>query len=216
MPSSASLLTFFAAATVLLLIPGPAVLYIVARSASQGRRAGLVSVAAVHTGTLVHVVAAVLGLSALIVASATAFSAVKLAGAAYLIWLGVRALVEYRRTPDQLAEATIEQRSMRRIFGDGVVLNILNPKTAVFFLAFVPQFVNIDAGNATVQLLVLSSLFIGFGLITDGAYAIAGGWIGSRMSASPTLARRKDLAAGSAYISLGLVTAIAGTGSRKL
>ncbi|MEZ5246969.1 MAG: LysE family translocator [Acidimicrobiales bacterium] len=208
MPDATTALVFSGAALALLLIPGPAVLYIVARSASQGRRAGLVSVIGIHVGTLVHIAAAVLGLSALIVASATAFTVIKLAGAAYLVYLGITTLRHRRMLVDATPESL--HRSPRRVFTDGVVLNILNPKTAVFFLAFVPQFVDVDAGNTTAQVIALGLLFIALGLVTDGAYALAGSWIGSRLRRSPRLARRSETTAGVVYLSLGLTTALAG------
>jgi threonine/homoserine/homoserine lactone efflux protein len=210
MPSTAALLLFSASALVLLLVPGPAVLYIVARSASDGRRAGLVSVLGIHTGTLVHVAGALVGLSALIVASAVAFSAVKLAGAVYLVVLGVQALRSARHTSRDLAAELPGHRSLRRIYTDGVVVNILNPKTAVFFLAFVPQFVDADAVHPTSQLLVLSAVFIVLGLVSDGAYALLGSWLGARLGRSPGFARRRDRVAGVSYISLGVLTGVSG------
>ncbi len=193
----------------LLLIPGPAVLYIVTRSAAQGTRAGLVSVAGIHLGTLFHVTAAVAGLSALVVASATAFTAVKLAGAGYLVYLGVRSLIEARRAGIEASRAgsDIDMRPLRRVFRDAVVVNILNPKTAVFFLAFVPQFVDPSAGHATLQLLTLSGLFILLGLVSDGAFALAAGWLGGRLVGSTKTRQRNQTASGVVYISLGLVTA---------
>jgi threonine/homoserine/homoserine lactone efflux protein len=208
MPTTATLIVFSGAALLLLLIPGPAVLYIVARGASQGRRAGLVSVAGINIGTLVHIGAAVLGLSALIVASATTFTAIKLAGAAYLIHLGVTALL--RRGSRNGLRPEEPLRSERRIFVDGIVLNILNPKTAVFFLAFVPQFVDVDAGNTTTQLIALGITFILLGLVTDSVYALAAGWIGTRLRTSPSASRRSETAAGVTYIGLGLTTALSG------
>lgn len=211
MPTLSTLLLFSGAALALLLIPGPAVLYIVARSASQGRRAGIVSVAGIHVGTLVHIGAAVLGLSAIIVASATAFTVIKLAGAAYLVYLGVSVLV--RRAPDGLVPEAAPPRRLRRVFTDGVVLNILNPKTAVFFLAFVPQFVDVDAGNTTLQIVALGATFVAIGLVTDGLFALAGGWIGGRLRRDPRLERRTETAAGAIYIGLGLTTALSGRSS---
>lgn len=209
MPSLSTLLLFSGASLALLLLPGPAVLYIVARGASQGRSAALVSVAGIHTGTLVHVFAAVVGLSAVVVASATAFAAIKLVGAGYLIYLGVTSL-RRRREPRADGDPVLPIRSLRRVYVDGVVLNILNPKTAVFFLAFVPQFIDVDAGSVTTQILALSALFVCLGFLTDGAFAVAAGWVGQRLTNSPTLERRKDLAAGLTYILLGLVTAVSG------
>ena len=128
-PDSHSLALFAAAAIALLLIPGPAVLYIVAQSAQHGRVAGLVSVGGVHVGTLVHVAAAVVGLSAIILSSAVAFSAVKFAGAAYLVYLGIRRILA--REPAERIETPAQP--LRRLFGQGVVVNVLNPKTALFF-----------------------------------------------------------------------------------
>lgn len=212
MPDASSLLVFAAACIVLLVVPGPAVLYIVARSASQGRRAGLASVAGIHTGTAVHVLAAMVGLSALIAASATAFTAVKLAGAAYLVWLGIRAL---RARDDEVdpAAPVRPMRSLRRIYLDGVVVNILNPKTGVFFLAFVPQFVDPAAGNVDLQLAVLGSVFIGLGLLTDGLYALVGASAGARLrrsQATPRSSRRVRRATAGVYVGLGAVTAFTG------
>jgi threonine/homoserine/homoserine lactone efflux protein len=137
-PDPHSWLLFGLAALALLLVPGPAVLYVVAQSAEHGRRAGLVSVAGLHAGTLVHTAAAAVGLSALVVSSAVAFSVVKYAGVAYLIYLGVRRLLTKVRPPE------VEHRDepLRRLFRQGVVVNVLNPKTALFFLAFLPQFVD--------------------------------------------------------------------------
>ena len=144
MPTATTLLTFSAAALVVLLLPGPAVMYIVARSTAGGPRAGLASVAGIHVGTLVHIVAAMAGLSAVLATSATAFTVVKLLGAAYLIWLGLRVLWDLRRASPAEAAAT-SPRPLRRVFVDGIVVNVLNPKTAVFFLSFVPQFVDPNA-----------------------------------------------------------------------
>ncbi len=207
MPSPSTLTLFSGAALLLLIIPGPAVLYIVARGATQGRRAALVSVAGIHVGTLFHIAAAAAGLSAIVVASATAFSTIKLAGAGYLIYLGIKAL---RHKPDRTEVSVVDSWSTRRVFTDAVVLNVLNPKTAVFFLAFVPQFVDVSAGHTTSQLLVLGALFIALGLVSDGAYALAAGYASERFAHSPTFERRKDLVAGTSYIGLGLITALGG------
>ena len=183
-------------------------MYIVARSSSQGRRAGLVSVAGIHTGTLVHVAAAVLGLSAVIVASATAFNVVKYAGAAYLIYMGVRTMMT-RIGPT--SEQRLMARSNRQLYTDGFVVNALNPKTAVFFLAFVPQFVDADgAGSATLQLLMLSAVFVGLGLLTDGTWALTAAFIATRLRRSDAKLRREGLVTGSLYIGLGLMAAVTG------
>jgi threonine/homoserine/homoserine lactone efflux protein len=211
MPSVPTLAAFAAAAVVLLVIPGPSVLYIVARSASQGRRAGLVSVAGIHVGTVVHVAAAVAGLSALVVASAAAFTAVKLAGAAYLIVLGLRTLWRsWRARGPAPSSVALRPRSMRRVFTDGVVVNVLNPKTGVFFLAFVPQFVDPARGHVVAQLAVLGAVFLALGVVSDGAYALGGAWIGGRVRERGLAARRTEVVAGTAYLGLGLATALAG------
>src|SRR5262245_57466906 len=138
MPDPSSLWLFAAAALVLAVTPGPAVLYIVTRSVSQGRLAGVVSCLGVAVGGMVHVLAAAAGLSVVLATSALAFNIVKYAGAAYLVWLGIQKLT---RAPRPDAEASAEPHSLLRVFREGVVVNVLNPKTALFFLAFLPQFV---------------------------------------------------------------------------
>jgi threonine/homoserine/homoserine lactone efflux protein len=199
-PDSTSIWLFAVAALALLAIPGPAVLYIVVRSAEQGRRVGLASVAGIHLGTLVHVAAAAGGLSALIVASSLAFSVVKYAGAAYLVYLGIRKLLERDpQTPVQQA-----RESFRRAFARGAVVNLLNPKTALFFLAFLPQFVDADRGGVWSQALVLGFVFVGLGLVSDSLYALAAGTVGSLIRR-----RRRPLRYGSGVVYVGLGAAAA-------
>jgi threonine/homoserine/homoserine lactone efflux protein len=199
-PDSTSVALFCLAALALLAIPGPAVLYVVVQSAEQGRRVGLASVAGIHVGTLVHVAAAAAGLSALIVASAVAFSTVKYAGAAYLIYLGVRKLLE-RSSVEEMEQA---RESLRRAFGRGAVVNVLNPKTALFFLAFLPQFVDADRGGVWSQALVLGFVFVGLGLVSDSLYALAAGTVGGLLRR-----RRRELRFGSGVVYIGLGTAAA-------
>ncbi len=203
-------MSFSAAAFALLVIPGPAVMYIVTRSAAQGRAAGLVSVAGIHIGTLVHIVAAMVGLSAVLAASATAFTAVKLLGAAYLVYLGVQTLRNHHRVGSEDPTSLGAPRSLRRVFTDGVVLNVLNPKTAIFFLAFVPQFVDPNAARPALSVAVLGTVFIVLGVVSDGAYALAGGWMGGRLRSSVRLRRRSNLLAGGTYLGLGALTALSG------
>lgn len=202
---------FLMAALVLLLIPGPAVLYIVTRSIDEGRRAGLTSVLGVHVGTLVHVMAAALGLSALLAASAAAFTAVKFLGAAYLVYLGVRRLLD-RSTPAPSSASGAPR--LRRAFVDGVVVNVLNPKTALFFLAFLPQFVDASHGGVGGQVVTLGALFVALGLITDGLYALAAGSAGAWLRGHPRVWRSERWISGTMYIGLGLVAAAA-SGQRK-
>jgi threonine/homoserine/homoserine lactone efflux protein len=207
MPSASTFLLFGLAALGLLVIPGPAVLYIVTRSIHQGRAAGLVSVLGVATGSLVHVAAAALGLSALLMSSAVAFEAVKLLGAGYLIWLGVRTL--RGRDEDDLPEDDAPAR-LSRAYAQGVVVNVLNPKTALFFLAFLPQFVDPDAGRAAPQMLVLGALFVTLGVLSDGTYALVASRLGDWLRARRTFARNRRYVSGGAYITLGAVAALTG------
>ncbi len=207
MPEPSTLLVFLGATLLLLVIPGPAVLYIVTRSVTQGRRAGLVSVLGIHLGSLVHVAAAVAGLSALIAASATAFTIVKFAGAGYLIYLGI---IAFRSAGKAEGFARPEPMSTRRIFWQGAIVNILNPKTALFFLAFVPQFVDPALGNTTLQLIVFGGVFICAGLVSDGTYAMVAGAAGARFLDSDAWRRGQGYVAGTIYTGLGLAAAFTG------
>ena len=203
MPSPATLALFSVAAMALLLVPGPVVLYVTARSAAQGRRAGLVSVLGVHTGTLVHVTAAVAGLSTVLATSAAAFSVVKYAGAAYLMVLGVLALARGRTSPGARLP---EGRSMRRLYVDGFLVNLFNPKTALFFLAFLPQFAQRGSSPVWMQTLVLGVLFVLLGALSDSAYALAGAGVGRwlRRRGGRRSARRGPLVEGGVLIGLGV------------
>ncbi len=179
-----------------------------ARSIDQGRRAGLVSMLGVHAGTLVHVAAAAAGLSALLAASAMAFSVVKYLGAAYLVFLGVRRLLD--RTTS-VTSGRPERRHLRRTFLDGVVVNVLNPKTALFFLAFLPQFVMTARGDVGAQVLGLGLLFVGLGVITDGLYAVGAGTAAHWLRGNPQFVRSERWVSGSMYIGLGVAAAFSST-----
>ena len=213
MPETSTLALFAVAAVTLLVIPGPAVLYIVTRSVDQGRAAGLASVCGVHVGTLVHVAAAALGLSALLVSSATAYDTVRWLGAAYLVWLGVRRLLARDEDLPAAPGPDARRPGLRRIFAQGVVVNVLNPKTALFFLAFLPQFVDTSRGSVPFQVVVLGVAFVLLGLLSDGAYAMAAstgaGWLRRR----PGVARASRLVSGGVLVSLGVTTALAGSRS---
>jgi len=207
-PDPERLAVFMVAGLALLLVPGPAVLYIVARSIHQGRRAGLASALGIHVGTLVHIAAATLGLSALIVSSAVAFTAVKVAGAVYLIGLGLWTLFSGR------AEAEVSlggERNLRRAFAQGIVVNVLNPKTALFFLAFLPQFVDADAPHPALQIAVLGILFALMGLTTDSLWALAAGTAGGVLRRSRRFVTTQRYVTGTVYIGLGAATALAGS-----
>src|ERR1700741_3833309 len=164
-PNDTSIGVFAVAAILLLLTPGPAVLYIVARSVEQGRVAGLASVCGITTGTLVHVLAAALGLAALLASSALAFAVVKYAGAGYLIYIGIRRILSRGEAP--AAEVELPRRSLGRLYRDGFVVNLLNPKTALFFLAFLPQFVDPTRGMVAFQIAFLGLLFALLGFVSD-------------------------------------------------
>ena len=212
MPGLGSYALFCIAALALLVVPGPAVLYIVTRSIHQGKRAGLVSVLGIHLGTLVHITAATAGLSALLVSSASAFTAVKLAGAAYLIGLGLWTL--FSRSPD--AEVALGgERRLRRVFAQGVVVNVLNPKTALFFLAFLPQFIDPHRGHAAVQIALLGLTFAALGMVTDSVWAVGAGAAGDVLRRSRRFAHVQRYVSGSVFVGLGVVTALAGAGRER-
>jgi threonine/homoserine/homoserine lactone efflux protein len=206
-PSPSTFAVFALAALALLVVPGPAVLYIVTQSVSHGRTAGFASVLGIQAGSLVHVTAATLGLSALLASSAEAFDAVKYAGAAYLISLGVRRLL--RRDTAELEQGTAERR-LGRLFRRGVVVNVLNPKTALFFLAFLPQFVDRRHGSASLQILVLGLCFSTLGLLSDGTYALLAGTAAARLRDSRRFAFVQRYVSGSVFLGLGLLAAVGG------
>jgi len=206
--SHASLLLFVTGAALLLLIPGPAVTFVVSRSIGHGRAAGLVSVLGIVVGTLFHLVAATLGLSALLASSALAFQFVKYLGAAYLIYLGIRTL---RRDDSQLLEAAHGERRLLHIFAEGVLVNLLNPKTALFFLAFLPQFVDPSRGHPTLQIFELGVLFALMGWSSDSVWALVAGTVAERFRSSVRLRRAQRKVSGGALIALGLASAFSGS-----
>ena len=206
-----SQLTFFMGATLaLLLVPGPAVLYITARSANQGRLAGLVSVLAIETANFAQAVAATLGLSAILLSSALAFDVVKYLGAAYLIYLGVRKLLV---SDEGAVDEAIRKESLSRIYWQGLVVNLLNPKTALFFFAFLPQFVDPSKGNVMGQTLFLGAIFVGMGIITDTLYALLASSLADKLRGSRHFQKGQRYFAGLVYVGLGITTAF--TGSKK-
>jgi threonine/homoserine/homoserine lactone efflux protein len=200
MPDLHTFVIFAAASAAFVAVPGPSVIYIVSRSLAEGRTAGIVSALGIQTGGLVHVLAAAIGVSALLASSAVAFSVVKYAGAAYLIYLGIRKLME----GDAPIAAQDVRAGRRRLYTQGVVVNTLNPKTALFFLAFLPQFVDPDRAVAP-QVLALGVLFLVIATLSDSTYAIVAGsvrgWLGERRKA---LAR----VSGCSYVGLGLLAAL--------
>jgi threonine/homoserine/homoserine lactone efflux protein len=210
MPDAPTYALFVAAALALLLVPGPAVIYVVARSVSGGRLTGLISVLGVELGTLLHAVFAAAGLSAIVASSAAAFSVVKWLGAAYLIYLGLRQIFG-RGDGEEEAPSPEGNESRFRVFYQSVLVQVLNPKVALFFLAFLPQFVDPSRGAAWTQIVVLGATLAFLGLFTDGLYALlggtAGGWIRKR---GGSLRRAGRYVTGGIYIALGAVAAISG------
>jgi threonine/homoserine/homoserine lactone efflux protein len=203
MPDATTFALFAVACLAFLAIPGPSVFYIVTRSLVQGRRAGVTSMLGVQAGGLVHVVAAAFGLSALIASSAAAFTVVKYVGAAYLVFLGLRKLLG--REPDE-PDVVGGPASTARLFAHGVVVNVLNPKTALFFLAFLPQFVDPSAGPVAPQMLVLGLTLICLGVLSDGTYALLAAGAGNHLRNR----RRLERLGGGVFVGLGVFAALAG------
>jgi threonine/homoserine/homoserine lactone efflux protein len=204
-----TIVVFLLAALWLLLIPGPAVIYIVTRSAAQGRRAGLASVMGIELATLVHVAAAALGLSALLMASALAFNVVRYAGAAYLVYLGIRLLIVHTDDSSTEKEPT---RTYMQLFGKGFLVNLLNPKTAIFFYSFLPQFIDPARGAPLFQIAVLGGLFVALATCTDSLYALIGSSAGSYLSRSARIQKARRFVSSGIYIALGIGAAVSGHG----
>ncbi|HEU0296525.1 MAG TPA: LysE family translocator [Anaerolineales bacterium] len=210
MIGSSQLILFTGAALALLLIPGPAVLYITARSASQGRVAGLISVLAIESANFIQAVAAALGLSAILLSSALAFDVVKYLGAAYLIYLGIRKLMSSDET---LENEDVKQDTLSRIYWQGFAINLLNPKTALFFFAFLPQFIDPAKGNVIGQNLLLGAIFVGMALVTDSLYALLASSLAGKLAGNKGFQKGQRYFAGLVYVGLGITTAL--TGSKK-
>jgi len=204
---TSTLQVFIAAALALLMTPGPAVLYIVTRSIEQGRIAGLVSVLGICTGTLLHVAAAALGLSALLVSSALAFNAVRYLGAVYLIVLGLQTML--RPEPPPAASMTA-RASLGEVYRQGVVVNVLNPHTALFFFSFLPQFVDASRGRVGVQILGLGLLFVVLSAATDSGWAVATGSAGEWFKRRSRFVRVQRYITGGVLVGLGAAAAWSG------
>lgn len=211
-PTHSSLVLFFSAAALLLAIPGPAIVYIVGRSIGQGRLAGVVSALGIGVGTLIHVAAAVLGLSALLMSSAIAFGVAKYLGAAYLIYLGVQRL----RSKDSLIPSSpAEQTRLARVFTQGIIVNVLNPKTALFFFAFLPQFVDPSSGSVAGQILFLGTAFAAMGVLSDTLWALLAGTLARSFRTRSRWTSAPRYVSGGILISLGLATAFSASTARK-
>ncbi|MEZ4593222.1 MAG: LysE family translocator [Chloroflexota bacterium] len=202
------LATFMLAAGLLIVAPGPAVLYVVARSVDQGKLAGIVSVLGIALGALVHSLAAAVGITAVLAASALAFSTVKYLGAAYLIYLGITTLLKKPETQEKIV---VEAKPLWQIFRQGFVVNLLNPKTALFFLAFLPQFADPARGSVPLQTFILGLIFVAIALLSDSVYALLAGQLGGWLKQSQTFQQRQQYFSGLVYIALGVGTAVSGS-----
>ncbi len=212
MPEVTTFAIFAIAALALLVVPGPSVLYIVARSVEGGRSAGLISMLGVQAGALVHILFAAVGLSAILASSAAAFAVVKWLGVAYLVYLGISRFLAH---DEGEITVTVQRESLSRVFSQGVVVNVLNPKTALFFLAFLPQFVDPALGAAWVQIIALGLTFIAIAILSDGLYALLSGtaadWL-RRTNESSRFRRGQRYLSGGIYLALGAATAVSSSG----
>jgi threonine/homoserine/homoserine lactone efflux protein len=197
---------FALAALMLNLTPGNDMIYVAARSTSQGIKAGIISSLGIMVGCMVHIVAAVIGLSAIIAGSAVAFDIVKYVGAAYLIYLGVRSILSKRKS--LAINKNIQPMSYRKIFWQGFVTNVLNPKVALFFLAFLPQFINIESENTSLQILFLGTWFDAGGTLVNILVAILFGRIGKWLSQSPRFVQWQERITGAMLVGLGIKVAL--------
>ena len=211
MPALPTLALFLLAALGLLLVPGPAVIYIVTRSAAHGRRAGFASVLGVEVASLIHAMAAALGLSALLLTSALAFQFVKYAGAAYLVYLGARTLFSRDEGNAQLVPA---QANLTQLFARGLVVNLLNPKTALFFYAFLPQFVDPLKGAVQGQIFLLGLLFVSLATCTDGMYSLLASSVGRLLFRTSRIRSVRRYVSAGIYMALGVAAAVMGAEKR--
>jgi threonine/homoserine/homoserine lactone efflux protein len=204
-PSESSLALFCLASFALAVVPEPAVTYIVTQSVDKGRRAGLVSALGVASGGLVHVAAATIGLSALVASSATAFTTVKLVGAVYLVVIGIRRIF----SSEEDTEVQVVPTPHRQLYVQGLVVNVLNPKTALFFLAFLPQFVDANRGSVPAQVALLGVLFVVIAFTSDAMYALLADFLAGKLRRSGAGAKLRRWVSGGIFIALGVTAATA-------
>ena len=200
MPEKAAFLAFLIAALALNLAPGPDMLYVIGRSVGQGRKAGIVSSLGVFVGCWVHILAAAFGIAALLRSSPVAFNVVRYAGAAYLIYLGIKMLAQ----KTDLSSQPLKAERLGVIFRQGAITNMLNPKVAIFFLAFLPQFVDARRGSVVLQILLLGLIFNVGGTLVNLAVAYAGGTLGELLRRNQTIARLQRRFTGLIFVGLGL------------
>jgi threonine/homoserine/homoserine lactone efflux protein len=204
-PNLSDVVAFAIASIALLVIPGPAVIYVLNRSVADGRNTALAGVAGLEIGNFMHVIAATLGLSAIIAASATAFSTVKWAGALYLVFIGIRTLLTKPSPPDSRSTSATN----RKAFTQGIVVNTLNPKVALFFLSYLPQFIDPDRGSPALQSFILGSIFVVLGCCSDATYALTASALRDRLLTGRTLPFVQRYVAGSVFVALGVVASTA-------
>jgi threonine/homoserine/homoserine lactone efflux protein len=207
MPDSATFALFLVAAVTLAVTPGPGILYVLARSIKGGRREGYASAAGTAVGGLCHVIAAALGISAVLAASATAFAVVKYAGAAYLIYLGIRAIMAKDEQVNLDAEGA--RRQTKKAFLQGITTELLNPKTALFFLAFIPQFVN-PQGAVVLEFIILGGISVCLNTSVDLVVATLAGPLGQQLKRRARLRKAQRVFSGVTMIALGAYVAVAG------
>jgi threonine/homoserine/homoserine lactone efflux protein len=208
MPDFATFTLFLTAAFVLSITPGPGILYTLTRSLNGGKSEGTLSALGLFTGGLVHVIAAAIGISSVLMTSALAFMVVKYAGAAYLIYIGLKTLL----SPDPMsntADVVVNHRSRRNVFYQGVITEVLNPKTALFFLAFIPQFITVENGGIFMQFLVLGLITNLLNLSTDIVVVAFAGPIGQRLRTSYRFRQGQRITSGCTMIGLGAYVAVA-------
>lgn len=204
-----NVLLFVTASLALLISPGPNVMYIMTRSIDQGRTAGLVSVVGVASATCFHILAAALGLSAILLSSALAFDIVKYVGAAYLIYLGIQ---KFRSRDEDDTEVSIQKQPLGKIYKQGLIISLLNPKTALFFFAFLPQFVDPSHGSVTAQIILLGLIFVMLGALTDGTYAIVSSLLSGWLRGNRRFKKVQRYVSGTVFVGLSITAALAGRG----
>jgi len=209
MPEWSTICLFVVAASILVIMPGPNTLYIITRSLQQGRAAGIISSLGVMVGTLLHITATALGISALLLSSALAFNLLKYAGAAYLIYLGIRTMLRQEKPP--AGAEPVPAKSLGGIFYQGIVVNLLNPKTALFFAAFLPQFIDAGRGSAAAQICFLGTVLVVLGGVSDLTCALLAGRFGKWLRGNFRFPGAQRYVAGIVYIGLGAATALTGT-----
>ena len=196
---------FLLASALLTVAPGPDIVYVLTRGIAQGRKAGLAAALGFATGCIFHTVLAAVGIAALIRSSQLAFDAVRYAGAAYLVWIGIQAL---RHRAAFAVEAATDAKALATIYKQSVIGNMLNPKVTLFFLAFLPQFVDAQAGHVGWQMALLGVLFMLNTIVIFGAVALFAGWIGAWIRRKPAIGERLNVFAGITFIGLGIRVAL--------